>query len=397
MKLKMHAAEHNLKRLVADAFRRNSWQVHRPRPGNAPQPDLIVDGGGKKFLVAINGGSEGRRDRLIPLLSQSILQAQTYVRESSEAAIPVAVVGARRVPISVARSITEFAGRFAPEVAVGVVDAEGSRLFAGHGLETLNASGLRSSRAGGQIAARRVPQLFSDLNQWMLKILLAQLIPVDLLSAPRQHFRNASELAKAANVSVMSAFRFVRQLTNEGFLDRHEGHLEVVRIPELLSRWAATPQPHQEFAVRWIIKKDPGALRVALKAYAVDSSPTAKHRGSRQAYQPPRVCLGLFAAADALGCGFVHGVPPYIYMEREDLDLLRRLGLSAEGAGHNPDAYIRIPTNAESVFRPAVFRDGVPIADVLQVWLDVSAHPSRGRAQANEIAHRVLGPLFRRK
>jgi len=32
----------------------------------------------------------------------------------------------------------------------------------------------------------------------------------------------------------------------------------------------------------------------------------------------------------------------------------------------------------------------VAVCDVLQVWLDVSAHPARGSAQAEEIRRRVL-------
>ena len=43
--------------------------------------------------------------------------------------------------------------------------------------------------------------LFSDLNQWMLKILLAPpLIPEGFLLAPRERYRNASQLAEAAGV-----------------------------------------------------------------------------------------------------------------------------------------------------------------------------------------------------
>jgi hypothetical protein len=87
-------------------------------------------------------------------------------------------------------------------------------------------------------------------------------------------------------------------------------------------------------------------------------------------------------------------VPPYIYLERDDADVLRRLGLSAQDAEHSPDAYIRIPDNAEAVFRAAVRRDGVPVSDVLQVWLDVSRHPSRGQAQADKISRGALKPIF---
>jgi hypothetical protein len=36
----------------------------------------------------------------------------------------------------------------------------------------------------------------------------------------------------------------------------------------------------------------------------------------------------------------------------------------------------------------------VPSSDILQVWLDVSQHPSRGKEQADLIWRRVLAPAF---
>ena len=73
---------------------------------------------------------------------------------------------------------------------------------------------------------------------------------------------------------------------------------------------------------------------------------------------------------------------------------IRRLGLSIEDRDQRADAYIRIPANKEAVFRAAVIRGGLPVTDILQVWLDASTHPARGQAQANEIRKRVLGPLL---
>jgi hypothetical protein len=98
-----------------------------------------------------------------------------------------------------------------------------------------------------------------------------------------------------------------------------------------------------------------------------------------------------------LGLGFVHGVPPHIYLERLDPDAIAQLGLSVENADRQADVYVRIPENPESVFRAAVQRDGVPVSDILQVWLDVSSHPARGRAQADEIRKRVLSRLFKKE
>jgi hypothetical protein len=187
----------------------------------------------------------------------------------------------------------------------------------------------------------------------------------------------------------------VRQLESDGFVDPGEEYLSLARIPLLLGRWSAWREPIREFPVRWLVKRDRTAVAAMLKscfarAAFIGHAPSGRRR-------QPRACLGLFAAAEALGFGFVHGVPPHIYLERFEPTVLERWGLSLEGAAQNPDAFIRIPANPEAVFRAAVLKDGVPCADILQVWLDVSEHPSRGRAQADEIARRALGPLLKLK
>jgi hypothetical protein len=61
--------------------------------------------------------------------------------------------------------------------------------------------------------------------------------------------------------------------------------------------------------------------------------------------------------------------------------------------GQPPDVYVRIPSAPQSVFRGAVRRDDVLASDILQVWLDVTDHPARGRAQALEIERKVLHQL----
>jgi hypothetical protein len=78
-------------------------------------------------------------------------------------------------------------------------------------------------------------------------------------------------------------------------------------------------------------------------------------------------------------------------------DIVESLGLSEKGADQQADIYVRIPGNRESVFRGAVVKEGVPSSDILQVWLDVSQHPSRGKEQADLIWRRVLAPVFEAK
>ena len=220
----------------------------------------------------------------------------------------------------------------------------------------------------------------------MLKVLFAPLVPENLLQAPRAQFQNISELAAAAKVSVMSASRLVRQLRLEGFLDERDETLRLVRRKELLRRWQAVHlRGVSELPLRWILPGKSG-LPGALHAYCVEAE------ASREPL--PRACLALFAAAESLGFGFVHGVPPHFYFESLNRDLLRRIGLSSEGAEQKPEVYVRIPVFHESVFRGAIVQHGVPVSDILQVWLDVGSHPAGGEAQAEEIRHRALAPLF---
>lgn len=385
------AIEHQL----AAAFRDAGWSVERqPRLGRS-RPDLLVRRGNLAYVVELKSAPEARRDRVIPLLAQAILQAQAMARENSDA-VPLAVIGSERVPEALADGIRRFVNEYAPGVAAGVMDLEGFRAFFGAGLEALNAP-RRRAPAVLSLKAEVRPNLFSDLNQWMLKVLLAPHIPEHLLSARRSQYSNGSELARAAGVSVMSASRLLRLLAAEGFLDESGGPLRLVRIKALMQRWrAAYLRPVREWPMRWVLRGDPRKqLERAFDSYSFLQSDASGGQQGEKRSAPPQVCLGLFAAADALGLGFVQGVRPHLYLDQIKSDHLRRLGVMRVEAGHPVDVYLRVPAAPNSVFRGAVFRDGIPVSDVLQVWADVSGHPSRGQAQAAEIERSALGSLFR--
>jgi hypothetical protein len=393
--------EAEFEQLLAGIFRRAGWRVVRqPRqqPGDM-RPDLVVDAGNKKYVVELKSSAEGRGDRLVPLMSQAILQAQAVARQFPGPAVPVAVVAAPHIPDSVAGHVKEFAGHYAEGVAIGVIDSQGMCDFSGYGLEKLNSERAASRQAKMPMHPPPPLNLFSDLNQWMLKILLAANIPEALLFAPRGRYKNATQLAQAAGVSLMSAFRLIRQLSVGGFLEESREGFRMVRVEELMQRWAAAQQ-EREIPARWIIPGGKNQLSIAVRSYLSQSeegpSPTRKSRASRFLGTNPGVCIGLFAAAEFLGFGFVQGVAPHIYLQRPDPKALRQLGLSVEDAERRPDIYVRIPRNGEAIFRASVRRDGLPVSDILQVWLDVSNHPVRGKEQAAQIWRRVLAPCFQK-
>jgi len=389
----MIASEAQLGRVVANLFREQGWKVvEEPREKNV-EPDFLVSGHGKTFVVELKRASEGRKDRVIPLLSQAALEAAHYSRVMQGHPVPVAIVAANRIPDSVAEEAKQFVRERAPEVAVGLLDLEGLRLFAGHGLESLSSAGHSQSTIYVPKVRARTPQLFSDLNQWMLKVLLAPRIQDVYLSAPRSHYHGASQLAKAAGVSVMSAFRFVEEFSKEGFLESGTGVLRLVRLRELLNSWVAASQRRAlEIPMRWVLHRGKKALWSAVRSYRSDEAMSSANPVDQLSSPRPRLCLGLFEAAEAFDIGFVHGAKPYLYLERLNAAALKDLGLSENAEEEIADLTVRIPANRESVFRGVVQKDGVPVSDILQVWLDVSQHPSRGKEQADLIWRRILAP-----
>ena len=371
------SADRDAVAIVHDVFKQAGWSVSRETFGDDEAEYVVAAKSTQKYLIAMASVPKGTSTPLANYWSSACLRAVHYAR-ITRAGTPMAVVCvASSVSEPAAMRLLQFAAAYSPDVAVGVMDHAGFRAFRGTALEELQAMPARWSRQ----RPTRAPEshnLFSDLNQWMLKVLLAPELPQPLLSAPRSRYRNASELARAANVSAMSASRLVRQLDGEGYLDESGPYLNLVRRQDLFRRWeAAARRQVREMPMRFLLRGDPE---------------TALSRMLRDA---DRACLGLFAAADALHLGFVQGVPPHVYVQQLDPASAAawRSAVRIE-RGEAPDFILRQALAPQSIFRGLVKVDDVPVSDVLQIWLDVSSNPSRGEEQADLIRQRILGPVI---
>jgi len=363
-------------RLVSDAFKELGFLI-QAKPANGPKAlHLVAERNGRRLAIRVRIALEGRRDRIEALLAQAILEVRLLGKEHGIGTELVAIVVAPRVSYKNAQEAIAFAMKYAPDVASAVFDLGGLRLISAQDLQGLNAEGSPPLRDTATVQLRA--NLFSDGNQWMLKILLAsRLNRPDLLGCPVKDYKRATDLAQAAGMTTMTAFRFLELLRQEGFLDESSSRLRVVRLAELLERWRASyMQPARDLPVRWLL---PGKPK--------DQLPAALHGFGK------RACLALFGAANALGLGHVSGAPVYVYVDRLDSDALGRMGVVAAGPGERLDLILRRPAARTSVFGAMVENaNGLRCADILQVWLDVSAHPSRGREQADFIYRRVIGP-----
>src|SRR5690606_1301673 len=154
---------------------------------------------------------------------------------------------------------------------------------------------------------------FSDLSQWCLKVLLSHLVPAELqivagTGRVERPVRNANQLAKIAGVSPARAWRTVSVLQADGVLGRTEP-LEPLAAELLMGRWQlANLRQGPDLRARWSLPSQQGALE-RLRQELGTGDPGAD--GSRS----PRRALGLFAAAEALGYGFVRGVAPHLLHE----------------------------------------------------------------------------------
>lgn len=367
---------------LAQTFRDAGWVVSRSEPRGVC--DFVVSNGATQYAIELKVAKEARRTLLQALFADSLLRARWSAQQLDNAK-PLAVVGAPSISDALADDLQAYASKYGGNDAFGFIDAEGRLELFGSGLEHLHTEKTSQRMRGARRHARSF-DAFSDLNQWMLKILLAKRLPQDLLSAPRSAIYNANRLKEVANVSAPSAFRFVTYLRSEGFLAAHGKSLELQHVDELLRRWSAAARRTLPFdqPMRWIFQpRDPmQKLDEALSSYQARTTGT----------QAPRVCLGLFIAADRLGFPFVRGVTPCIYAEQSFSGTLEDLGLFPVEPGEKADVFVRFVNRGESIFRAAVLRGGVAVCDIIQCWLDVSGHPARGEEQADYLFRKVIRP-----
>ena len=351
---------------------------YQPRRAQWDGARLLLGLGSKTFAAVIRTG-DGRADRLLPQMALAILEARAYAQLAGKSVKPMAIALVDQVSQLLVRAVDDMVGKLAPRFPVAIVDHTGRWSISVPGLTSrdfLNASKLHKAEP----SSTQSVNLFSDANQWMLKMLLAWHLPEGLIAAPKIQYRSGRQLADAAGVSHVSANRFLSQLKESGFLDRSSDFIRLVQREKLLLRWrGAVSNSKKEIPARFLFPSNAESqMRKLMK------------RNFGQA------CLGLFAAADKLQVGHVNGVVPYVYVPKlAQISMVEDnwKGLIPCKRGEAANLYIRQASFPISVFKGAVERDGEMCTDVLQVWLDVSYHPARGQEQADLIYRHYLRPI----
>ncbi len=296
---------------------------------------------------------------------------------------PLAVVWAPSISDRMEGILDTFVSENARGLSWGLIDDDGRLLLATrHERQRRPASRARRTKR-----VESSGDLFSDLNQWLLKVLLAERLPSELANQSVQGpFFHATRLAERANVSLPVVTRLLALLEKEGFAEEGARPLALLRVPELLERWrnAVARSARREFSVR-----------------LADSTNNVMRWMLEQADPGLRIAFGLFGAAERMGLKHATGVPQILYLDHRgrevDEEYLQELGLLTVSAKDPADLRIWVPRFPESVFRGGIrpledARDDLVhrYTDVIQTWFDLSHFPARGLETAELVWAKLI-------
>lgn len=350
-----------------------------PRPGTsksrteADAPDLELRMGNRRILVGIKTAAASRVSEVLGQFARAVLELRRHRRSRKD--VLVAFVGLEKFGSRLEEEVRAFFLRNAPDIGWGLEDSRGRAVLEVPPLDVRSSRHARPGSAEAAPSGRAERQLFTDLNRWMLKILLLRNAPESVWGGPRDVPRHPTDLARIAAVSIEKAHRFALSFEKEGYLRRTPGGLHLVRLRNLLDLWL--DQERGELArtvdVRPLLPPGRGGglpLPAAATRWAV---------------------LGGAAAAKRRGLLHSGGSQvPLVHLRIGIEEALRDGGLEMADPR---DAVLRLrrPRYPMSVFRGIVPRgDKLALVDLWQMALDSITGDSRGAEQAEFLLGRVL-------
>jgi hypothetical protein len=335
------------------------------------RPHVVGRVGGVELLVEVKTVASPVVDDVLARLALGVLQARRDVVGSASPMVAVVVPSLGK---KVETAASRFMAEHALEVGWALVDHLGNARVVVPSLR-LDLE-KRCARVATANPNRASVRLFSDLNRWLLKVLLLADAPDELWQGPRRPVLSASDLSQAAGVSPEMVRRFLNAFEEQDFLRRSPNGLRLVRRSALLELWRANEalDVRAGVAVQRMLRGS-GAWQglVATPGFA-DAVVVAGFEACR--------LLGiLHAATPALP--EVHAVLPIS-------TIVNRFGLE-ECLPAEAELVLLPPRHPASVLRGRLRREGLWVADPLQAGLDVLRHPARGHEQSEYVLKEVLG------
>ena len=245
-----HRTLAQLEALLRRSLTETGFTVNDTHFGTHQYPDLDVSFDGRRYAVELKAAGRNRSEVLHGMMAAALIQARRHAISIGQSK-PLPIVAVSNLSDRAVNSVAEFMSREAPDSAWGLLDRTG-RLHL-RGIEGVELERVTRQRPRPRVPTQHELDPFTDLGQWMAKVLVAARLPPRLLSAPRGKLSRARHLAFAADVSVPTAARWTRLMRDQGLLDESSGRLRLARTREFFERWRriAGAVPPREVPVRF--------------------------------------------------------------------------------------------------------------------------------------------------
>lgn len=345
-----------------------------------PSPDgdgMSFESGNRRFHLVLNVVSPARGPELERALADAFLRANSLAGSFINDVSPLPVVAAPSLSRAMLERLKSYAAKVMPSDYWGAFDLQGTWYFPRLSIEINADPAVMRLRATSPNIRKSPPSNhdpFSDLGQWLTKVVLAQELSENLISAPRQCLRNQAALASAANVSLPTVSRWKKQMSRMAFLTDSYLGIQLIRKKELLIRWASSIR-NRAYVDTWV--------------KPIFGSGSHEKVLNRLLTEEPKAILLGASACDRLGIGVVKGAPIHLSLPEHSQNYLAGLGLVPVESNEKNALLIRHPRFVKSLRRGAVKQDGVAVADVIQCAIDSYNSPVRGKDQFEAILNRL--------
>ncbi len=325
-------------------------------------------------LIAVIVMTTVRVTDLLGRLALAVIQSKSMSRELP--GNPVLVVAGPQIGRKTINEVELFISENLPDLEWGLIDVRGTVRLKARSLAMDVAKYTVLVRSDS--TSRHSLRLFSDLNRWMLKILLLRQMPEARWGGPREKPNTPTDLHRIAGVSMETAHRFVRTMEDLDFIRRSKKGLKMVRVEAMVEAWMAAERlnPPRRIPVQWF------------------NSEEARLEHTFPAVGNKAVAVGGFEACRRHSILHTESPVLEIHVDRnwrteiEDWEV--EMCESDEA-----DLFLLESPYPQSVFKGCIRNDDLPIVDILQTALDVVHSPTRGMEQAEFIVDHVLFALTR--
>ena len=235
----------------------------------------------------------------------------------------------------------------------------------------------------------RMKLSFSDLDQWLIKVFLLSPLDesVNYYGGPGEIAVNAFQLSKLAGVSPMLANEWANAMGSSGYLKRFGRKAMIpLRAEALIEEWVGRYRfsDNRLYPYRSMFPVSGfGAFYDEILA-------------NIRKYEKK---LGSFAIA-AHQASRLHGIKHssarsmHIYFSGNIHEIAKAFNLVPSDDIKKADLFLVEPKYPKSVFRGIIQKEGLPVCDILQCYLDLYHLPDRGREQADQIFENVISEII---